>query len=415
MIAILYSLLFVSLLYFYRRKNGNCVGTWLLLWYAIASLLTVWEYYTTPINSTYLDFTACVYYAACQILALIPFLILGKYDCSRFLFNRELFRYLSFVLILFGFIKLATSVTELYRNIGILFGNIEEIRYAFYDSLLESQNKSAFDKLMIIINNFQFMSPFLAFYFLCKGEGKMALCLFIASLGMPVGQMTHGEREGALKYIVNLYFCYKFFSPSLTEVVRNRVKKLGVQILTPFIIFIVAMTLGRFAGAGNRGVTNSLFLYGGDQPFFFTTLFNDQNIISQIQGGRVNFQYFFPAIERVQGQINMYINSDLYLNQFGGLPGSMFLDFGYYAIVVIGLFSLMYYTIIRKAIKKSMYLPLHITFLFYFSFQVLYMNIYYFDFCSLFSILFSLVFFIVCYFYKGNDKLQARNLNIINK
>lgn len=405
MIAILYSLLFVSLLYFYRRKNGNCVGTWLLLWYAIASALTVWEYYTTPINSTYLDEIATIYYASCQLIALTPFLILAKYDCRKFQYCEELFTYLAYVLVVFGIYKLVISIGDLYNNISILFGDIAQMRYAFYDRFMESKSISSFEKLTIIVNNLSYMTPFLAFYFLAKGKNRLSTLLFFASLGMPLGQMAHGEREGSLKYIVNIYFCYLFFKPVLSEVIKNKVKKIGAGTLVLFVIFIVAMTIGRFGGSSGNGVRDSLFLYGGDQPFLFTTFFNDQNLINQAQGGRINFQYFFPVVERVQGQINLYIDSDIYLNQFAGMPGSFFLDFGFNAILVIALISFFYLMVIKRSKKneEGCY-PVHVLFLFVFSFQVLFMNIFYYDFCSLFDVLFTVTFYFVCLFYKGKKE-----------
>lgn len=401
MIAILFSLIFILLWYKYKKNNGNCVGTWLLLWYAITSILTVLEFYINPINSSYLDQASTIYYVVCQIIALYPFLLIAKYDCRKFQFCEELFLYLAYVLIPFGLYNLIQACVDLYGNINMLFGNISAIRQSFYSSFLESHEASPFQKLNIIVRRFNYMSPFLAFYFLCRNKKKIALWLLVASIASPLGQITKGEREGSLKYIVNIYFCYLFFKPALSEVVVKKVKTIGIGILVPFVIFIVAMTFSRFGGTGLSGVLDSLFLYGGDQPFFFTTIFNDSNILDQIQGGRVNFQYFFPVRERVQGQINLYIDSELYLNQFCGMPGSLFLDFGYNTIYVILFCSMIYVCLIYASKKERGRYPVHILFLLYLSFQVLYMNIFYYDFCDLFSILFSFVFFVICGFYSA--------------
>lgn len=409
MISIVYFIVYLLFFIFYTKKNGKCVGSWLLLWYTIAAALTMWEFYTTPINSTYLDLKATIYFLLCQIISLYPFLLLGKYDCRNFQYSESLFSYLGYILIGFGIYKLIYSSIDLYGNIEFLLGDMAQIRYAFYDNFLNKHNISSFEKLTIIVNKIQYMSPFLAFYFLCKRKIKMAIWLFIASLGMPVGQMVHGEREGSLKYIVNIYFCYLFFSSVLSDDLRNKIKKIGYIVVFPFLLFIIAMTFSRFGKGFDGGLLHSIFLYGGDQPFFFTALFNDNNIINQLQDGRVNFQYFFPVKERVQGQINLFVDSDIYLNQFGGMPGSFFLDFGYNTIFIIALFTIIYLFLIRNAklIADCIY-PIHILFLFYFSFQVLYMNIFYFDFFDLFGVLFTLVFFVVCYFYRGPVELLNR-------
>lgn len=401
MVAILYCATFVLLWFKYRKKYPGSVGAWLLLWYAISSILTLWENFTIPINSDHLNPIACIYYVACQLLALAPFLCLGKYDCRDFRYSSVLFTYLAYVLIVFGVYDLVISSHKLLSNLSILFGDISQLRNSFYDTFLETKSATPFEKLNIIVKHIQYMSPFLAFFFLCKGKNKLAVMLFLASLSMPIGQMTKGEREGVLTYLANLYFCYIFFKPSLNVFVRKKVKKIGWLVLTPLMLFIVAMTLSRFGGDTNGGLLHGLFLYGGDQPFLFTAFFNDSELLSQSQWGRVNFQYFFPPHERVQGQINLVIDSDIYLNQFAGMPGSFFLDFGYYTILIVAIFSLLYYSIIKTSRKIDNRYPLHVLFLFYFSFQVLYMNIFYFDFHSLFYILFSVVFFVACCVYTG--------------
>ena len=387
--------------YTYRKHHGKCVGSWLLLWYAISSVLTVWENFTTPINSEFLDPTATAYYVCCQLIALAPFLYLGKYDCRSFRYSPNLFYYLAIILIFFGLYKLIVSCVELSRYSSVLFGNIENLRYSFYDTFLETKSISSFQKVTIIVEHFQYMSPFIMFYFLAKNRKRLAVLLFIASLSMPMAQIVNGEREGVLRYLVLLYTCYVFYSPILPKRIISEVKKVSYVVIVPFAIFIVAMTIGRFGGLGSEGFLHSIFLYGGDQPFLFTTFFYESDLRNQLQGGRVNFQYFFSPAERVQGQINLYIDSDIYLNQFAGMPGSFFLDFGFYTIFVIFIISFIYYMIIGNCKRINNKYPLHVLFLFYFSFQVLYMNIFYFDFHSLFYILFSVIFYIVCYFYTG--------------
>ena len=404
MVAILYSLLFILIWVRYKKRYKNSVGAWLLLWYVVSSILTVIENFTFPINSEYLDPIATTYYASSQLIALLPFLYLGRYDCRNFRFSCSLFTYVAYVLIPFGLLHLGTSVYELSANLSILFGDIAQLRNNFYDTFLESSSATPFEKVTIIVNHFQYMSPFIAFFFLCKGERGLAMLLFISSLGAPMGQIVKGEREGVLTYLVNLYFCYLFFKPAIAEATLNKLKKSSKYLLAPLVLFIVAMTLGRFGNEGNEGLLRGLFLYGGDQPFLFTTFFNDTNLLSQVKWGRINFQYFFPVPERVQGQINLYIDSEIYLNQFAGMPGSFFLDFGYHSITVISVFSFLYFFLIRVARKRNKKYPLHILFLFYFSFQVLYMNIFYFDFHSLFYILMSVFFFIVCCVYTGKTE-----------
>ncbi len=251
------------------------------------------------------------------------------------------------------------------------------------------------------------MAPFCSIYFLAKGNKNLSVLLAIVSLSLPLRGISIGEREAILKFLANWGFVYLFFRPILSERIKKTLKRIGLIFFSPLILFVIAMTFARF-GEDEGGILRSLFLYAGDQPYFFTTIFSDSGIAAQAQGGRLCFRYFFPVPERVQGQINFFINSDIYLNQFGGLPASFYLDFGNLAIVVILIISLIYFLIIKHSKKVSGKYPLHITALFVFSFQVLFMNIFYFDYGPLFSVLFSIFFIIVCWIYPKLQLMQFK-------
>jgi hypothetical protein len=403
MLSFVFFLSFLLLYLTYRKGASKSVGAYLLLFYTISALFTWLEYYAGPINAPALTPLSTLYYISSVFISLFPFLILGKYDCRHFQMSERLFFYLSVVLIVVGFVDLVALSIKIINNRAFLLSNIADVRNAFYDNFLYSEPVGPFDKIRIIVREMMYMAPFCSIYFLAKGNKNLSVLLAIVSLSLPLRGISIGEREAIVKYLANWGFVYLFFRPILGEKIKKSLKRIGLIFFSPLILFVIAMTFARF-GEDEGGVLRSLFLYAGDQPYFFTTIFSDSGIAAQAQGGRLCFRYFFPVPERVQGQINFFIDSDIYLNQFGGLPASFYFDFGYLAIVVIFIISLIYFLIIKHSKKVSGKYPLHITALFVFSFQVLFMNIFYYDYGPLFSVLFSVFFIIVSWIY---PKLQS--------
>ena len=397
MIAFLYLLLFVVLLSTYKKKAGLSVGVLLLSFYTLSALLTFLESFEGSPNSDYLDLKATIYYAVCMLISLWPFLVLGKLDCRYFSISEGILKYLSYVLIFFGLIDFISSSIDLFNNRAILMNDIGQLRMNFYDTMDEvAGDRSIFDKLTIMVKYLQYLSPFCCIYFITKRKNTLAWLLFIASISFPLHNMVIGEREASLKFLANYAFCVIFFRPHLSHETKKKLLRGGLIGISPFILFIVVMTIARASITG-ISTGDNIFAYGGDQPFFFTHIFNDASIASQALGGRMCFRYFFPINERMQNQINDYINSDIYLNQFGGLPGSFYLDFGYYAILVIALITLLYFMVIKGATKHDGKYPFYLLLLFYFSYQVCFMNIFYYDYIELYAFFLTLVLFLYCF------------------
>lgn len=397
-VSIVYFLFFFLLTRTYYIKHGINVGTFLLLLYFVSVLLTLIESFWGPINHPTLEPDATFYYTVCVLISLWPFLLLAKYDCSFFEFSYIKICFLSYFLVFFGLIEVVTSVVDIYNNRAIFFGNIADVRLNFYDNTLDNVilNRSVFDKVIILMHYLQYMTPFCSIYMLSRGNTKFAFLLSVASLGFPLHNMTIGEREAILIFFSNWFFCFIFFRSLLSKKTKKKFKRIAFIFALPFVVFFVAMTVGRFLSAqSNIGGIESLLRYGGDMPFYFSHIFIDPSIEAQKLGGVASFNYLFPVSERLHGGYNEYINSDIYLNQFGGLAGTFYLDFGRYAIFVIASFAIAYYMFVKSTRRKNGKYPYHLFLLFYFSFQVLFMNIFYFDFNGLYKLFLPFLYFLI--------------------
>lgn len=400
MVALGFFLFFLFLLISYGKKAKWSVGFLLLAFYTFSALLTFIESFVGSVNYDHLEIKATLYYTACVLLSLWPFLILGKNDCRNFEFSDGLLKALSYLLIFFGLIELTTSIVDLYAKWDTIVNNLVTIRTDFYDTMNDAvEGRNVFYKMSRVTHHMQFMAPFCCIYFITKNKNNIAWWLFLASLSFPIKNMTIGEREASLVFLSNYAFCILFFKSALRNEVKRKLFS-GIAIaLIPFVVFLVAMTFARASFKDETAGTN-LLRYGGDQPFFFSYLFNTPSIHEQRLEGRLSFQYLFPLKEQIQDQLNNHIQASNYLNQFGGLPGTFYLDFGYYAIIVITMVSLLYYFIINASRKRLGRYPFYLLYLFYFSYQIVFMNLFYFDFGRLFSVFLPVIFLIFSFFVK---------------
>ena len=305
MLSFVFFLSFLLLYLTYRKGASKSVGAYLLLFYTISALFTWLEYYAGPINAPALTPLSTLYYISSVFISLFPFLILGKYDCRHFQMSERLFFYLSVVLIVVGFVDLVALSIKIINNRAFLLSNIADVRNAFYDNFLYSEPVGPFDKIRIIVREMMYMAPFCSIYFLSKGNKNLSVLLAIVSLSPTLRGISIGEREAILKYLANWGFVYLFFRPILGEKIKKSLKRIGLIFFSPLILFVIAMTFARF-GEDEGGVLRSLFLYAGDQPYFFTTIFSDSGIASLLKGEGFA-SILLPRSERVQGQINFLL------------------------------------------------------------------------------------------------------------
>lgn len=398
-IAIYYFLAFLFVWLRYRKKAKKSIGALLLVFYVLSALLSlIIEFTPSFVKSAELDFLSISYYLLCMLISLLPYLYLGKKDSDNFQIPYNLLKNVSIFLIILGLIELFSSFVFIFSNLNAFLYNIVSIRDGFYETLGDVSQTSIFEKILIFVRPLQFMLPFCCLYFISMGNKKLAIWSAIASMCVPVHGMTIGERESILVFFSNYAFSYLFFRPKLKEDLKQRLKKTGLIAMIPFALFFASMSSGRF-GEKEGGVFGSFLAYGGKQPYFFSYLFNNPHIDAQKLGGRFCFQYLFPSNERAWKQLNEYISADIYLNQFGGMPGSLFLDFGYYSILIVILFSLAYYLMIKRCKKIDGKYPFYILFLFYFSYQVLFMNIFFLRHIYTELVFLPFVFFLFCWLY----------------
>lgn len=394
MLAVLYFIVILS--FFLKIRKENTIRRWAFGLYAFSAFCSVVYPFFLPVDYEQ-DWIAYIYYTLCILILLYPIWCFGKVNCTNFTFPKRFINWTSYILIIFGIIALINILPQVF-TLRTYINNMSEIRSAYYhgDPLAETSTSLIF-VLANWVTYIQFFSPVFAFLNYIKGKKFIALLLCIVSLVPAIDKLIIGEREASVVVLSNFIFAYIFFKPLLSDEIEVKVKKIGMWLTFPFVLFIVAMTFSRF-GESDGGTIGGLLAYTGQQPYNFSYFFSHINIEQQYLGGKLSFSYLFPEKERLEGQINEHISAGEYLNVFAGIPGSMLLDFAYVAIIVIFFIAMFFLFIFssKRSQKAGRYdFSIFMAFLIYY--QIIFMGIFYFDFTSKYVIYMCTILCIVHY------------------
>lgn len=397
---------FFILLYIFNRINKEkTIRRWVYGLYCFSSFCSVLYYLFIPIKYEQ-SIIAHIYYILCTLLLLYPIWYIGNKDCNDFELPERFIKASSYLLIFFGFISLYYTIPQLF-TLKTYLNNLSEIRSAYYhqDNIFETSN-SFISILANWVSYIQFLSPFYCILNIVKRNYKIAVLLFIVSFVPALNNMLIGEREASVVVLSNFVFSYIFFFRDFTPKIIKRIKIIGALFLSILVIFIIYMTYSRF---NESGIGKSLLVYIGEQPFNFSYFFSNINIQEQYLGGRYTFGYLFPESQRLDGQLNEFINANEYLNVFAGIPGSFLLDFSYAAIFIILLFSRFFCSFFKeKNRKKNGKYGFSICLAYIIYYQIIFMGLFYFDFNRKYTIIMCILVFlayvITKYFFKWSTK-----------
>lgn len=406
MLVVIYFL--VLLFFFFKLKKENTIRRWVFGLYTFSAFLSVLYPFFMPVNYDQ-DVLAYVYYTICTLCLLYPIWYMGNKNCSNFIFPAKFINWTSYVLILFGIIAMVNILPQIF-TLRTFLNNMSEVRDAYYkgDPLAET-DKSFIFIVANWVTYIQFFSPIFAFLKFIQKDKIIAYLLCVVSLVPAFDKLLIGEREASVVVLSNFVFAYLFFKPILSNEIVSKVRKIGLCIISPFAVFIIAMSIARF-GDSDGGTFGGLLAYGGEQPYNFSYFFSKIRIDQQYIGGKLSFGYLFPLNEQLDGKINDYIQAGEYLNVFAGIPGTFLLDFGYFAIFVVLIMTISFLLIFKqkpnKVTKKSNF-STFMAFLIYY--QIVFMGIFYYDFTTKYVVIMCFILFIVYYFIQIIYKTKKTN------
>ena len=352
-------LIVLALLIFYKRKfNSHQLSPshFIVLCYigllVLSFVFTVFLKMETPEY----HFFSLIYFLLCLFALFIP-LVKHHGRCADFRVDDRFMVFISYIIVFGGLINIYYNLSNhSIAEIAMDFGAARAEYYANTDGT------GIATKLVdrIAINLFPLMAfalP-LSLYNLVNKRKCMAVLLFIASLSYITNSLVIASRQELFLWVgsaVIAFLMYKDYLPSKATKI--------ITLLFSSIIIVVGIVIGiiTFSRFSDRAF-ESLFGYAGVQPF--NSAYFLENLSSQCRWGQVNFSTYLgrPYIY----QLNEVFNSAEYLNVFGTVVGSLYLDFGYFTVV----FAFLFANVINKILS---YFASIGSFLYYYTY-VLYAN-----------------------------------------
>ena len=304
------------------------------------------------------SYFSMIYYAATLFIFLIP-LIKHNGVSSSFHFPPRIIRYISNLLIVFGILSLYSSAKNF--SFADLAGNWSDVRAEYYLSWGDTKiGATLLERIQSNVTHILFLCLPLAFYNLSKKNMIYTYLLIIASITTLLESLQNAERQNLILWFANLLMSYLMFRNMLDEKIRHRFNIFMIASVVIIISFVVAISISRF-GEGDELVV-SLFNYSGAQPY--NAAYFLENLSDQALWGKLNFPYVIG--DGMIFSINDHIKANVFLNSFSSIVGSFYKDFGYYTIIFVSLFVLLFDKLLSLSKKKESFLYLYI-YCFYFS------------------------------------------------
>ena len=362
-----YSLILLYILF--KLTKRKTIARFIIFLYLVSSVFSIFGV-ISGYNEVTVDNIATLYYITCVLISLYPILKYGNIDCTGFTYNEKFIKYFSFLLIVLSFLKIFFALSD-FSAIAVSASNLKDVRSNYYQSGKDFLTpESSIEVIANLIVYISYLSPYFAIYNLANGKKLIAILLLIASLCVPIDGLCIGEREASLKWLFNIFAAIILFSPVLSTGLKKKLTIGTTIMLVPIVIYLVAMTIARF----NDSILESLYVYVGAMPENFSYLFYNVNPMMK---GALNFNFLIPNAPELNGPLNSFILSSRYLNVFSGMPGSLWLDFGYYTIIYVILITYIMTCAMHKFNHRHTFIQF---FLLIVQLQIIFMNIFYYDF-----------------------------------
>lgn len=351
-------LIFLIIFGFYRimrKRQGLSPSVLVVLVYMFSVLMScVYLFYDASLY--HFNLFSGFYYALCLIIFFIP--LYNFSGCiGEISFRPKTIKFFSWIIIIGGFLYIIVTAANI--NIMDVLLNWSDARGEYY-KVYGEQNiaTNIYERIASNIYPLFIFSFPLGFYHYTRKDKKMAVLLFISSLSILVYGLSRAARQEFILWILDLATSFLMFSKGFSRRSIKRAALAIVLLVAGVGVVLYIATLSRF---GNTDPLSSVFSYASGQPYnagYFL-----EHLGSQKLWGQANFCYVVgkPYITIY----NDVINSSMYLNVFGSIVGSYFLDFGYFSIFFIGLIAFFFTRFIRVFKKNGsiMFLYMYVIYL----------------------------------------------------
>ncbi len=373
------------------KKKGVTTSFIIICFYVLSTILGILYKRLFPNQVPDYSLFSMVYYVLCLVVFLIP-LIHNNNDWRDYFFPQKLLNFFSVVIIVGGFIILYSDIVnfDVNRLNMSWLDQRNEYYFNYQDDIIYTK---WYDRISSNIRHMMLFSLPLFYYHLSRGNKWYSILMGIASMSIFAMSIMNASRQEFILWIVGAVYSYLFFKSGLS---KNAIRGVNIFLIvfgSIAILLVIIITLSRFGGSSGRNTFSSFLNYSGVQPYNAAMFLED--LSSQAQWGLINFPYL-RGVGAVK-VINDYINAPYYLNVFGSLVGSFYLDFGYFTIIIVLLYALMFDKLLAFYRSRNSFAYFYLFFIYC---DIIFSGLFYYRYISFERIRILLFFFIVIIIYE---------------
>lgn len=314
-----------------------------------------WEFRTY----TNLTLQPFIFIFVCILLYIIPLTRIEDRSAILVEGNYNLLTFFSWFIVII-------SIAPFFANLGYAISHMGESLSSFADN--REIDVEIFEGTLATLNRFskyaRTFSPILLFYFLQRQNPNIFLLigLFCAFLNPSLGNLNMGSRFLFAADFLYLIAIYLFFSNSLEDKIRNRIRFFGSIVLSFFIVIFLAISFFRFTALNSStatlDATTSFSLYAGEGMLNFSS--NMWDIPKRTDGSNtLTFVDYIigdnPSSVRDADKVSEKAGIPLYI--FYTAVGDFYIDFGPNVTLAIflGICVLLSYLLRKQKIQYTFY------------------------------------------------------------
>lgn len=373
------------------KKKGTTTSFIIIGFFVLSTILGIVYKRLYPNQVPDYSFFSMVYYVLCLVIFMIP-LIHNNNDWRDYSFPKEFVNLFSVIIIVSGFIVLLSDIInfDVNRLNMSWLDQRNEYYFNYQDNIIYTK---WYDRISSNVRHLMLFSLPLFYYHLCRGNKWYSILMGIASMSIFAMSIMNASRQEFILWIVGALYSYIFFKSGLSKKAIRGVNIFLIIFGSVAILLVFAITLSRFGGSSSRDTFSSFLNYSGVQPYNAARFLED--LSPQAQWGLINFPYL-----RGSGAvkvINDYIEAPYYLNVFGSLVGSFYLDFGYFTIFIVFIYALMFDKLLSLYKRRNSFAYFYLFFIYC---DIIFSGLFYYRYISSERIRILLFFFLVIIFYE---------------
>lgn len=319
------------------------------------------HYYSTSYNAVYI-----IMFSLLLVMTLIPWLKFDKaFRNWGVIYVRD--KYISTLKIVFiiniflGLYAIAYSLP--YALMAISMGADDVRQFIADDSFYP---KNFFTTICVGIG---YLTPIqiLLFYIslLHPILRKYSIPLFITSLSYLVTMLPYAARDGFIFVPLTFFFLYRVFSPSLPEILKQKIRKCSIVLGGTIILGVLVISYQRFYLNSKSGLSSFDSMIYGTWGYFFQQPFVFEQTISY-DVSDIGFGRRFELLNNIFGIPNHNYSLDSLTTSFGTMYSEFFNCYGWSSLIGFSLFYYISFSIlIRFHIQNRHYLSTLLVFVIY--------------------------------------------------